>query len=139
MTNSQSYNKKTNDYNLTKNQKIVFNLLQNSGEPLKAYTILENLKREGLKSPLQVYRALDKLVELGIIHKIESQNSFIACSNSNCASNTAFTICRRCGDVKEIKNNHLFEQVSDLGKKNRLNVQRFNLEFYVDCNGCKVN
>ena len=139
MTNSQPYNKKTNDYNLTKNQKIVFNLLQNSGEPLKAYAILENLKREGLKSPLQVYRALDKLVELGIIHKIESQNSFIACSNSNCASNTAFTICRKCGDVKEIKNNHLFEQVSDLGKKNRLKVQRFNLEFYVDCNGCKVN
>ena len=139
MTNSQSYNKKTNDYNLTKNQKIVFNLLQSSGEPLKAYTILESLKREGLKSPLQVYRALDKLVELGIIHKIESQNSFIACSNSNCASNTAFTICRKCGDVKEIKNNHLFEQVSDLGKKNRLKVQRFNLEFYVDCNGCKVN
>ena len=139
MTNSQSYNKKTNDYNLTKNQKIVFNLLQNSGEPLKAYTILESLKREGLKSPLQVYRALDKLVELGIIHKIESQNSFIACSNSNCASNTAFTICKGCGDVKEIKNNHLFEQVSDLGKKNRLKVQRFNLEFYVDCNGCKVN
>ena len=139
MTNSQSYNKKTNDYNLTKNQKIVFNLLQSSGEPLKAYAILENLKREGLKSPLQVYRALDKLVELGIIHKIESQNSFIACSNSNCASNTAFTICRKCGDVKEIKNNHLFEQVSDLGKKNRLKVQRFNLEFYVDCNGCKVN
>ena len=139
MTNSQSYNKKTNDYNLTKNQKIVFNLLQNSGEPLKAYTILENLKREGLKSPLQVYRALDKLVELGIIHKIESQNSFIACSNSNCASNTAFTICRRCGDVKEIKNNNLFEKVSDLGKKNRLKVHRFNLEFYVDCNSCKVN
>ena len=139
MTNSQSYNKKTNDYNLTKNQKIVFNLLQNSGEPLKAYTILESLKREGLKSPLQVYRALDKLVELGIIHKIESQNSFIACSNSHCASNTAFTICRKCGDVKEIKNNHLFEQVSDLGKKNRLKVHRFNLEFYVDCNGCKVN
>ena len=139
MTNSQSYNKKTNDYNLTKNQKIVFNLLQNSGEPLKAYTILESLKREGLKSPLQVYRALDKLVELGIIHKIESQNSFIACSNSNCASNTAFTICRRCGDVKEIKNNNLFEKVSDLGKKNRLKVHRFNLEFYVDCNSCKVN
>ena len=52
MTNSQSYNKKTNDYNLTKNQKIVFNLLQNSGEPLKAYTILESLKREGLKLSL---------------------------------------------------------------------------------------
>ena len=139
MTSSQSSNKKQIDHNLTKNQKIVFNLLQNSGEPLKAYTILESLKREGLKSHLQIYRALDKLVELGIIHKIESQNSFIACSNSNCASNTAFTICRRCGDVKEIKNNHLFDEISKLGKKNRLNVNRFNLEFYIDCNGCKIN
>ena len=139
MNNSQSSNNKQIDHNLTKNQKIVFNLLQNSGEPLKAYTILESLKREGLKSPLQIYRALDKLVELGIIHKIESQNSFIACSNSNCASNTAFTICRRCGNVKEIKNNHLFEEISKLGKKNRLNVSRFNLECYIDCNSCKVN
>ena len=139
MTNSQTLNKKETDKNLTKNQKIVFNLLQNAGEALKAYTILDSLKKEGLRSPLQVYRALDKLVELGKIHKIESQNSFIACNNSNCASNRAFTICNRCGNVKEIKNNSLFEEVSALAKKNRIKVTRYNLEFYVDCNNCKIN
>ena len=137
MSSNHTHNKK--DQTLTKNQRIVLNLLQDSGEPLKAYYILDSLKKEGLNSPLQVYRALDKLVELGKIHKVESLNSFIICNNSNCASNTAFTICERCGKVKEIKNNNLTEGVNELVRENKLNITRYNLEFYVVCNTCKIN
>ncbi len=137
MSSNHTHNKK--NQTLTKNQRIVLNLLQNSGEPLKAYFILDSLKKEGLNSPLQVYRALDKLVELGKIHKVESLNSFIICNNSNCASNTAFTICERCGKVKEIKNNNLTEGVNELVRENKLNITRYNLEFYVVCNTCKIN
>ena len=137
MSSNHAHNKK--NQTLTKNQRIVLNLLQDSGEPLKAYFILDSLKKEGLNSPLQVYRALDKLVELGKIHKVESLNSFIICNNSNCASNTAFTICERCGKVKEIKNNNLTEGVNELVRENKLNITRYNLEFYVVCNTCKIN
>ena len=137
MSSHHTHNKK--NQTLTKNQRIVLNLLQDSGEPLKAYFILDSLKKEGLNSPLQVYRALDKLVELGKIHKVESLNSFIICNNSNCASNTAFTICERCGKVKEIKNNNLTEGVNELVRENKLNITRYNLEFYVVCNTCKIN
>lgn len=137
MSSTHTHSKKSQS--LTKNQKIVLNLLQNSGEALKAYSILDSLKKEGLKSPLQIYRALDKLVELGKIHKIESKNSFIVCNNSNCASNTVFAICERCGNVKEIKNSKLSEGVKELVKKNRMNVTRYNLEFFVLCKSCKTN
>ena len=137
MSSNHTHNKK--NQTLTKNQRIVLNLLQDSGEPLKAYFILDSLKKEGLNSPLQVYRALDKLVELGKIHKVESLNSFIICNNSNCASNTAFTICERCGKVREIKNNNLTEGVNELVRENKLNITRYNLEFYVVCNTCKIN
>ncbi len=137
MSSNHTHNKK--NQTLTKNQRIVLNLLQDSGEPLKAYFILDSLKKEGLNSPLQVYRALDKLVELGKIHKVESLNSFIICNNSNCASNTAFTICERCGKVKEIKNNNLTEGVNELVRENKLNITRYNLEFYVVCKYCKIN
>ena len=137
MSSNHTYNKK--NQTLTKNQRIVLNLLQDSGEPLKAYFILDSLKKEGLNSPLQVYRASDKLVELGKIHKVESLNSFIICNNSNCASNTAFTICERCGKVKEIKNNNLTEGVNELVRENKLNITRYNLEFYVVCKSCKIN
>ena len=137
MSSNHTHNKK--NQTLTKNQRIVLNLLQDSGEPLKAYFILDSLKKEGLNSPLQVYRALDKLVELGKIHKVESLNSFIICNNSNCASNTAFTICERCGKVKEIKNNNLTEGVNELVRENKLNITRYNLEFYIVCKTCKIN
>ena len=137
MSSNHTHNKK--NQTLTKNQRIVLNLLQDSGEPLKAYFILDSLKKEGLNSPLQVYRALDKLVELGKIHKVESLNSFIICNNSNCASNTAFTICERCGKVREIKNNNLTEGVNELVRENKLNITRYNLEFYVVCKSCKIN
>ena len=137
MSSNHTHNKK--NQTLTKNQRIVLNLLQDSGEPLKAYFILDSLKKEGLNSPLQVYRALDKLVELGKIHKVESLNSFIICNNSNCASNTAFTICERCGKVNEIKNNNLTEGVNELVRENKLNITRYNLEFYVVCKTCKIN
>ena len=137
MSSNHTHNKK--NQTLTKNQRIVLNLLQDSGEPLKAYFILDSLKKEGLNSPLQVYRALDRLVELGKIHKVESLNSFIICNNSNCASNTAFTICERCGKVKEIKNNNLTEGVNELVRENKLNITRYNLEFYVVCKSCKIN
>ena len=137
MSSNHTHNKK--NQTLTKNQRIVLSLLQDSGEPLKAYFILDSLKKEGLNSPLQVYRALDKLVELGKIHKVESLNSFIICNNSNCASNTAFTICERCGKVKEIKNNNLTEGVNELVRENKLNITRYNLEFYVVCKSCKIN
>ena len=137
MSSTHTHSKKSQS--LTKNQRIVLDLLQNSGEPLKAYFILDSLKKEGLNSPLQVYRALDKLVELGRIHKIESKNSFIVCSNSNCASNTIFTICERCDKVKELKNNNLTAGMSELIKKNGQSITRYNLEFFVLCKSCKSN
>ena len=74
---------------LTINQQTVLDLLEGSKEPIKAYTILFNIQKKGIKSPLQVYRALDKLIEIGKVHKIESKNSYIACSNNNCTSKTS--------------------------------------------------
>ena len=68
---------------LTKNQKIVLDFIQKSNKPVKAYSILSNVSKKGLKAPPQVYRALEKLIEVGEVHKIESLNSFVAC-NSKC-------------------------------------------------------
>jgi len=69
---------------LSKNQQIIFDFIEKAKEPLKAYSILFNVQKKGIKAPLQVYRALDKLVEIGKIHKVESRNAFIACKSSSC-------------------------------------------------------
>ena len=106
--------------NLSKNQQIIFDLIDKSPEPLKAYSILFNVQKRGIKAPLQVYRALDKLVEIGKIHKIESRNAFIACQNSSCqiSKATAFSICESCEKVTEINNSNLSKYLTGFKDKN---------------------
>ena len=90
--------------NLTRNQKLVLDVLQGSGRQMSAYEILDQLRPEGLKAPLQVYRALDKLVGGHLVHKVESLNAFVSCNHQSSHKSgdmTVFTICQDCGDVSE--------------------------------------
>ena len=126
--------------NLSKNQQIIFDLIDKSPEPLKAYTILYNVQKKGINAPPQVYRALDKLVEIGKIHKIESKNAFVACKNSNCevSKATAFSICESCEIVDEISDTKLSKYLSKFNQKKGMKFKRFNLEFFGLCKKCKI-
>ena len=90
---------------LSRNQKMVHQLLEKSDKPMKAYRILFEIQKKGVKSPTQVYRALDKLMEIGKVHKIESRNSYIACNNRDCLNqlSTSFLICNVCEKIVEIE------------------------------------
>ena len=124
---------------LTKNQQIVLDLVEKSTQPLKAYSILFNVQKKGLKAPLQVYRALDKLVEIGKIHKIESRNAFVACKNSSCqvSKATAFSICESCEKVTEINNSNLSKYLTNFKDNSGMNYSKYNLEFFGLCKKCK--
>ena len=125
--------------NLSKNQKIIFDLIHKSSEPLKAYTILFNVQKKGIKAPPQVYRALDKLVEIGIVNKIESKIAFVACRNSDCeiSKTTAFSMCESCEIVDEISDVKLSKYLSNFNQKKGMKFKRFNLEFFGLCQKCK--
>ena len=49
--------------NFSKFQQIILDLIEKSREPVKAYSILSNVKKKGIKAPPQVYRALEKLIK----------------------------------------------------------------------------
>ena len=44
---------------LTKNQALVLERLEAANSPLSAYELLDQLREEGIKAPLQIYRALE--------------------------------------------------------------------------------
>jgi Fur family zinc uptake transcriptional regulator len=124
---------------LTRNQQIVLDIINKSSEPLKAYTILSNVQKKGIKAPPQVYRALDKLIEMGKIHKIESKNAFVACQNSSCniSKATAFSICESCEEVTEIDNSKISKYLSSFADKVGMKYKKYNLEFFGLCKKCK--
>ena len=125
---------------LSKNQQIIFDFIEKAKEPLKAYSILFNVQKKGIKAPLQVYRALDKLVEIGKIHKVESRNAFIACQNSICqiSKATAFSICNKCENVSEINNPKLSKYLSNFDDDTGMKYNKYNLEFFGLCKKCTI-
>jgi|TARA_B100001094_G_C18107679_1_gene759315 Fur family transcriptional regulator, zinc uptake regulator len=124
---------------LSKNQQVVLEIIEKSKEPLKAYSILYNVQRKGIKAPQQIYRALDKLIEIGKIHKIESRNAFVACKNANCeiSKATAFSICEKCENVTEINNLKLSSYLSNFKDTTGMKYNKYNLEFFGLCKKCK--
>ena len=125
--------------NLSKNQQIVLDIIEKAKGPLKAYSILFNVQKKGIKAPPQIYRALNKLIKIGKIHKIESKNAFVACKNSNCeiSKATAFSICESCEMVDEIIDAKLSKYLSGFNNKKGMKFKRFNLEFFGLCKKCK--
>ena len=124
---------------LSRNQQIVLDIIEKAKGPLKAYSILFNVQKKGINAPQQIYRALDKLIEMGKIHKIESKNAFVACRNTSCeiSKATAFSICESCEMVDEISDTKLSKYLSSFSDKKGTKFKRFNLEFFGICKKCK--
>ncbi|MGG5808335.1 Fur family transcriptional regulator [Falsiroseomonas sp. CW058] len=98
---------------LTELRRQVLRLVLESAQPIGAYALLDRLRaaRPGAAPPT-VYRALDFLLDQGLIHKVERLNAFIGCStqpeaHDHCAGHGhdhphQFLICSRCGATAEL-------------------------------------
>src|SRR3954464_14172183 len=68
-------------------------------------------------APITVYRALDFLMENGLVHRIESRNAFLACAHDHdAAAMVAFLICERCGSVGEIPASPVAQGLNDAAR-----------------------
>ncbi len=82
----------------------VLRALLSSHRPLGAYEVIDELAKSMPRpAPITVYRALDFLIENGLVHRIESRNAYLACAHDHdTAAMVAFLICDACGSVGEI-------------------------------------
>ena len=126
---------------LTKNQQIVFAALISAKGPLTAYKILDlaRVKREGLKAPLTIYRALDGLLEKGLAHRIESLNAFVACSSAPHKEAASFMICEQCGMTLELPINACEEPLRQQASSTCFHLHKINIEMIGLCSDCGKN
>lgn len=89
---------------LTRNQSLVLGVLESTGKAMGAYDILEFTRSDGIKAAPQVYRALEKLRDLGLVHRLDSINAYLVCDHHEDGGHeeVAFAICENCGVVAEI-------------------------------------
>lgn len=95
---------------LTPIRRKVLELLLRSNRAAKAYALLDQMRAiHPAAAPPTVYRALDFLLSVGLIHRIESLNAFAACRDVAHFHHGVFLICQRCGAVTELHEPELEE------------------------------
>ena len=88
---------------LTELRRAVLRLVWRGHDPVGAYAILEALKRSHPgAAPPTVYRALDFLIEHGLIHRIETLNAYVGCLRPDRPHVSQFLICGGCGAAAEL-------------------------------------
>lgn len=88
---------------LTPIRRRVLELVWERHAPVGAYDILGALKKsEGALAPPTVYRALEFLLEAGLIHRIDTLNAYIGCEAPEDAHAGQFLVCRSCSRVTEL-------------------------------------
>lgn len=99
---------------LTPTRLQVLKLIWESHKAVKAYELLDRLKplKQEAK-PATIYRALDFLIEQGLIHRIESMNAFIGCNCSAERHEQLLLICRLCHEVEERPATVVMKALSD--------------------------
>jgi Fur family zinc uptake transcriptional regulator len=119
-------------------QRVLKLVWEGGHSAVKAYDLLEQLQKiEPSAKPITVYRSLDFLLENRLIHKLESQNSFIGCSHPAQQHHCTFLICKLCHEVKECCNNgKLLEAITANIDSELFLVERVTLEIQGLCKGC---
>jgi len=124
---------------LTALRRRVLELVWQSHTPLGAYDILAVLsEQDGRRAaPPTVYRALDFLLEQGLVHRIASLNAFVGCDHPAHAHQGQFFICRQCRAAIELERSAISESILDSARGLGFRVEGQTVEVVGLCARCQ--
>jgi Fur family zinc uptake transcriptional regulator len=137
----------TRGVQLTPLRRDVLRLVLEAEAPIGAYALLDQLKASRAKAaPPTVYRALDFLLEQGLIHRLERLNAFMGCAEALEGHGAhhdhahdhphQFLICRGCGATREISDHGVAEAISTAAAKAGFSAARATVEIEGFCGKC---
>lgn len=116
----------------------VLELIWNSHKAIKAYDLLDQIRptNEAAK-PSTVYRALDFLLEQGLIHRVESLNAFVGCHSSGIRHDQLLLICTACHNIEERPAPDVFLSLGSEMEHAEFKAQRKTIEVHGLCKNCQ--
>ena len=124
---------------LTQQRRTVLTKLLTAERPVTAYELLDLVRPEDAAiTPASVYRSLDFLVEVGLVHRLDSTRSFVACDHPDHPHAGQFLICRECGTVVEAEDKRINRAAEDLGERHGFTLERRSVELTGLCGACRA-
>ena len=123
---------------LTSLRRQVLELVWESHTPLGAYELLGMLREAGRPAaPPTVYRALEFLLEQGLVHRLASRNAFVGCAHPGHDDPVQFLICQRCGNVAEMNDPAIAKAIASGAGARGFRPVRHTVEVTGTCPDCR--
>lgn len=117
--------------------KIIVEALRGLGRPVSAYELIEEVRGQGVSAPPTVYRALQRLIDDGLAHRLESLNAFVACTHPHHSTKAVFAICESCNAVTEFDSPSAVKALQSWGVEEKFHIRSMTLELRGRCAGCQ--
>lgn len=125
---------RTRKVRLTEQRRRILRMVWQSDRPLGAYDILAAIQAEQPKAaPPTVYRALDFLLEQGLIHKLETLHAYIGCPHPEHPHAGQFLICKQCGEVTELEDREIARSLGAAAEASGFSLDRRVVELSGTC------
>ncbi|HEY1720342.1 MAG TPA: Fur family transcriptional regulator [Magnetospirillaceae bacterium] len=127
-----------NGARLTAIRRHVLELVWKSHAPVGAYALLDALNAEGHNAaPPTVYRALDFLMEQGLVHRVESLNAYLGCAHPEESHAALLLLCTGCGRAAEFEDDGIDERLRRAASSRGFTVARQTIEVEGLCPACQ--
>ena len=128
---------------LTANRRDALALILAADRPVTAYVLLDQLKPTHPRAvPATVYRALDFLMEQGLVHKVERLNAYVGCVGGSSHVHdhpVQFLICRDCGGVTEVEDDEVAEALAHAAERTGFTPAHATVEVEGTCGDCAAH
>ncbi len=119
-------------------RKKIFELVWQQHKPVGAYQILEMLQQcVGRTAPATVYRALDFLQDVGLVHRIASLNGYVGCCEPGKHHDGQFLICEVCHALAELDAPAVTTAIQENAGNLDFEVHRSTVEILGLCPACR--
>ena len=125
---------------LTPARLAVYAEMMACGRPLSAYELIGLLERrqERKIAPLTVYRHLEFLMKAGLVHRLQSTQSYLPCDHPDHAHESQFLLCSSCGRVDEVESRGLETLLSEIADERGFRPHNAVVEVNGLCGACAM-
>lgn len=124
---------------LTQLRQQVLEIVWQSHQPLGAYAVMDVLSQRSTRrvAPPTVYRALDFLLEQGLVHRVNLLNAYIGCSHPGIPHNHNFLICQACDIAVEFDAPEMDQAICDRAAEQGFQISGQAVEVLGLCSNCR--